>query len=667
MTLLGKFKRALRGEVEPKTVVREVLRRAQVKRWAAKERSSLDSLNIELPNLWLSQQTDLLDHFQNRREPHFFPGFTSESLIQRQHELFPAETEQLLASATQIVDRHAWPLLGFGMQTFGAGIQWTKDPLSGFNWPLVYHRDLKLIRNDGSDARVLWELNRLGHLLTLARAYAVTNDEKFSAEAFAQIGSWATQNPYGRGVNWNCAMEVALRAMNLLAIFELLKKSIHFNLEVLQLFLRLFHQHGTYIQNNPEFSYVSTSNHYLSDVAGLLWLGIMLPEFVDGEGYRDNGLVELLKEMDKQVLPDGADFESSTGYHRYALELFLYSFILCKQNDCEIEERYWKKLRSMLVYLRGYSRPDGSAPLIGDTDSGQVLPLCRRRANEHDYLLTLGAALFKDSSLKTTNAQITPELLWLPGPDAVDDFQNLAPSENGSAEFPEAGTYVMRRGNDRYLCFNASGAGINGRGSHGHNDSLSIEVFANNRAFIVDPGTFVYTADLKQRNLFRSTAYHSTVKIDGAEQNTTHEAMPFIIGDEAHPRVLAWQSNDKQDKIIAQHSGYAVVHRRTVVFDKDVGNWSIDDEFFGEGEHSYEVRFHFAPGIEVSVEESSVIATDGMSELKVLAPDQVESSLESQACSRDYGDKQDSITACFSIKGKVDRLRWRIEISELSV
>jgi hypothetical protein len=666
MTLIRKFKRALRGDVEPKTIIREAWRRARSKRQIAKERSSLDSMNSELPKLWLPTTSldDPLTHFRTRAEPKFFPGFTSESTIRLQHELFPLETQQLLTNATRIVEEHSWPLLGFGIHNFGEEIQWCKDPLSGFVWPLDYHRDLQLIRNDGSDARVLWEVNRLGHLLTLARAYLVSKDEKFSLECLKQVQSWASQNPYGRGVNWNCAMEVALRSINLLALFELLKNSIHFDGAVLELFLRLFHQHGTYIRNNPEFSHISTSNHYLSDVAGLLWLGVMLPEFVDGEYYCDRGLVELLSEMDKQVLADGADFESSTGYHRYAVELFLYSFILCRQNEVEIKDKYWEKLRAMLSYLRGYLRPDGTAPLIGDTDSGQVFPLLRRRADEHSYILSLGAAFFKDSSLRAAEFELTPEVLWLLGEKAVNDFRDLEPSPGRSVAFRDAGTYVMRRDDDRYLCFNASGAGINGRGSHGHNDSLSIEVFVNGRAYIVDPGTYVYTADLKQRHLFRSTAYHSTVKIDDVEQNTTLEEIPFVIGDEAHPRVIEWQSNDQEDRIVAEHYGYArfpkaVIHRRTIVFNKVEGSWSIDDEFVSAGEHVYEVRFHFAPELDLKTTETSVIAND---ELMVTALDPAELSLETQSTSFDYGQKQDSVTACWRVSGKVARLRWKIEV-----
>src|SRR5207253_10500872 len=142
---------------------------------------------------------------------------------------------------------------------------------------------------------------------------------------------------------------------------------------------------------NLEFSYIATSNHYLSDVVGLLWLGLMLPELKDAYDWRAFALKELTREMDKQVLADGADAEASTGYHRFVLELFLYSFILCRANLIEIEDKYWRRLRAMLEYLRAYLFPDGHAPLIGDSDSGQVIPIVRHKADDQGYLRGIGA------------------------------------------------------------------------------------------------------------------------------------------------------------------------------------------------------------------------------------------------------------------------------------
>jgi len=43
-----------------------------------------------------------------------------------------------------------------------------------------------------------------------------------------------------------------------------------------------------------------------------LWLGLMLPELEAAREWREFGLGELLNEMDKQLLPDGADYEAAT-------------------------------------------------------------------------------------------------------------------------------------------------------------------------------------------------------------------------------------------------------------------------------------------------------------------------------------------------------------------
>jgi uncharacterized heparinase superfamily protein len=627
----------------------------------------------------------LLKHFRERDAPAFLPGFELANFSSAAHRnLFPEETERVIESARLITKKHTWPLLGFGEKEFGeppphAGcrrgdpgpINWHRDPLSGRIWPLDYHADIPLWHNDGSDIRVLWELNRLGHLITLGRAYALTREEKFAAEFFAQVESWRQQNPVGRGANWSCAMEVALRAINLLAAFSLFRGSRDLSEERLLMLLTMFDQHGAHIRRNLEFSHVATSNHYLADVAGLLWLAIMLPELAAAEEWRAWALAEMLREMDKQILPDGADYEASTGYHCFVLELFLYTFILCRANEIPIAPKYWRKLHAMLVYLSGILRPDGMTPLIGDADGGQVLPIVLRSANDHAYLLALGATVFKDSQFKLAWLEAPPELLWLRGEEGLRDYEQLPNSheETSSQAFPDAGTYVLRH-DDLFLVFNANGT-QNGRpASHRHNDALSVEISACGRAFIVDPGSYVYTADLRERHLFRATSYHSTVQIDDIEQNTIREDAPFVSGVEARSRVWLWESTPERDRVIAEHSGYErlgqpVKHQRTITFYKPDRWWLVEDEIIGRGEHNAASRFHFDAGLEVSLfDDNSVMARDKMSGacLIVCSLDLHQSAeLEAQFTSWHYGSRAESLSACWMTKVNAPaKLRWAI-------
>jgi hypothetical protein len=669
----------LRGEVGARTLALEAARRSRVALRRRRERAMLDDLNERPARLRAEYArmpaSELLTHFRSRTRPKFLPGFAAaqaRSLASAQRDLFPAETERLIEKATRMVDEHAWALLGYEEKRFGEQINWRRDPLAGaVEWPLDYHGDIPLARGDGSDVRVLWELNRLAHLVTLARAYTITDDERFAEEVFAQVESWREQNPVGRGANWACAMEVALRAMNLLASFELLRRSRGLNEERLMRLLAIIDQHGAHVERNLEFSYISTSNHYLSDVTGLLWLGVILPELEAAARWRELGRRELLREMEKQVLTDGADCEASTGYHRFVLELFLYSFILCRANHLEVEEKRWLQLRAMLDYARAYLRPDGRAPLVGDTDGGQVLPINKRAGDDHAYLLAIGASVFDEPRFKLAGHEMPEELLWITGTEGVRGYEKLKPGGEclESQAFIDAGTYIMREG-DLYLLFNASGNGLSGRGSHGHNDALSVEVSACGSSFIVDPGTYVYSHDLNERHLFRSTAYHSTVEVDGVEQNSTDASLPFVLGDEAHPRVLRWETTPQCDLVVAYHGGYErlrapVTHRRAVEFHKQERYWMIEDALLGEGEHLFCFRFHFAPGLETSIHADTMLrACDKIKNVRLfIAPLDLDErpELEPRFASFDYGAKSPSVSACWTLRAAVPlNVRWAL-------
>jgi hypothetical protein len=707
MSIATRIRRALRGSVSARAALLEAGRRGLVAVRRGRERASLRSRDgdafepARLSNTYARMGgAELLEHFRTRASPKFFEGFDEREdegaragLADESDELIACEPDELIEEARGVV-AHRWPLLGYGVLEFGDEVDWLREPVSGARWPLRYHCDVALVRGDGSDVRVLWELNRLGQLLTLGRAYTLTRDESLAEEFFAQLESWRAQNPVGLGPNWACAMEVALRAMNLLAALQLFRRSRSLDESRLRSLLSLFDAHGRHVRRNLEYSYIATGNHYLSDVAGLLWLGICLPELKAAEGWRAFALRELLRELDAQVLPDGADCEASTGYQRFVTELFLYSFLLCRANGVEIEETHWSRLRSMLEYVRAYMRPDGRAPLVGDTDGGQVLPLIRRDADDHAHLLAVGAALFREPRFKLYD-EAPPEVIWLLGREGVRAYLELetaALTAATSSAFRHAGTYVLREG-DSYLMLNASGAGLGGRGSHGHNDALSIEVSAHGVSFLADPGTYVYTSDLRARGLFRSTAYHSTVEIDDIEQNTTDERTPFLIGDEARPRLIDFAAGGERDFAVAEHYGYmrlnagAVTHRRAVALERAAHYFTVEDTFEGEGAHGFRFVFHAAPGLEVrlrdrdssAVDEGAAVENLGRTDASIHTRPTVEIrddatgarlfivslegfenvTVEPRWSSRGYGSKRETSAAVWTLRADVPlKARW---------
>ena len=720
----ARVRRALRGNVTLRGAALEAARRARSALDARRERARLTPPTAEprrarlLPEFARLSPAELLEHFRTRPAPKFFAGFEDAAPRRADHrstrvgngtevgdaarlqtegapsrddsdspsrrgDYFASHADdvaRLVERAREIAEAHRWPLLGYGVVEFGAEPDWLGDPVSNKSWPLDFHRDVALVRGDGSDVRVVWELNRLAHLGVLARAHAATDDPAFAHEIFRQLRHWRARNPAGHGPNWACAMEAALRAIGLLAAFALLARSPATGAADLSFMLALFDEHGRHVRRNLEFSHLATSNHYLSDVAGLLWLGVCLPELGEAAAWRAFALRELLREMDKQVLPDGAHFEASTGYHRFAAELFLYSFLLCRENGIEIAERHWRTLRSMLEYTRAYLRPDGRAPLVGDADGGQALPLAVRSADDHAYLLAVGAVVFDEPGFKV-ETEAPEELFWLTGAEGVRAYESMGRAAGArpaggshvvvsrdhdsrgrvaarSQAFPSAGAYVMREG-ALYLMLSACGAGLRGRGSHAHNDSLSVELSAHGTNFLRDPGTYVYTSDLDARHRFRSTAYHSTVEVDGAEQNTTRRETPFVIGNEAEPRVLRWESDGARDLVVAEHDGYLrlaagpITHRRSVLFDKRQGFWLVEDALLGAGRHAFRFRFHLAPKLAARARPdgaAEVSDTITNARLLVVPLDPLGCvALEPRHSSRDYGALEESQAACWTL------------------
>ena len=507
----------------------------------------------------------------------------------------------------------------------------------------------------------------------MGEAYSLSNNEKYAKEFINEITDWIENNPPEFGVNWSCAMDVAIRVCNWLLAWESFKDSSLISNEFVIKFLKSLFQHGRHIRNNLERSETLSTNHYLSDIVGLVYLGVLVPEFKESESWRDFALGQLKKEMKKQVYPDGVNFEASTCYHRLVLELFFYATFLIIINDKSFKEdnfievgneifgeEYLQRLYKMFDFVFYALKPNGRMPQIGDNDNGRLHIFARREVLDIRYVLNLGAIFLKEPKFKIKGFGFCEEALWVFGEKGYKIWQDL--EENclaniGSRAFPDAGWYIMRKNKD-YMIISGGLNGQNGNGGHCHNDKLSFELCIDGEDVIVDPGTYIYTAEPKWRNRFRSTAYHNTVVVDGEEQNRFDEENLFWTRNEVKVRVNEWKTSHEYDFLDAQHSGYErlsepITHRRQILFDRKRGYWIVRDILTGKGKHSFDLYFHFAPmKLEVSEENPLVVrsnAKDGAS--IVIIPMETEGlkvSIEKEWVSYGYGKKVKALAAKYS-------------------
>jgi len=523
----------------------------------------------------------------------------------------------VIASTVSAADRicdHIFDLLGSGPVSLGPRIDWHRDFKSGYRWDSrLFYTDVPLGHVPGVDIKVPWELSRGQHLPILAQAYLFAGRERYAQEAVDQIRDWIAANPPQLGVNWASAMDVAIRAVNWLWTAGLLADvraaDDDFFAEVLASLLA----HGRHVAANLEIETNGLrTNHYLAEIVGLLYLGLCVPEFHEASAWRAFAVRALVQEMDHQVLPDGADYESSISYHRLVTEMFLSAALLCRHQDVSLPPAFWDRLARMVEFVQSYTKPNGLAPQVGDADDGRLHVLTRYGSTDprdHRHLLALGALLFERDDLWAAAGPAWTEALWF-GAKRSGRWDRPSATRAPvlkSAAFPHAGIYVMRADED-YILFNASPVGTQGIGNHKHNDLLALEVHLGGEDILIDPGSYLYTSDPEARNAFRGTAAHATVMVDGAEQNRFVNGNLFCLRPDDHPRVLAWESGTVRDRVTAEHDGYgrladAVVHRRTVMFDRAIGRVEIADEFVHprgpHGFHELAWTFPFAPGCAV--------------------------------------------------------------------
>jgi len=415
-------------------------------------------------------------------------------------------------------------------------------------------------------------LNRFYHWRTLGRAYWQTGDEKYAREWIAQMRDWVEDNPYllyGTGnstLTWR-TIEAGIRCAGSWpdSLYYFLG-SPSLEPDDLVTFMKSWIEHGHHLMRitleHPEHG----GNWVTMECNGLGHLGILFPECKEAPTWLETAVGRLTAELDRQVYPDGAQKELTTGYHQVARGNFVGLYSLARHNEVPMPEDYLARLERMYAYNLMAMTPEGRLPPLNDAGYTNVIGS-----------LEEGAELFGRADFR-----------WA----ATGGVEGEAPDYT-SVAFPYAGQYVMRSGwqaDDRYLLFESGPYGI----GHQHEDKLSMFVYALGRVLLTEAGTYSYDRS-KYRRYVLGTWAHNTILVDGQEQHRRGLRETY---ETETPLDNLWTTGpalDAADGVYA--SGYGpkrdidVKHERTVVFIRP-DYWVVLDRLHGDGEHTYDVLWH---------------------------------------------------------------------------
>jgi hypothetical protein len=476
---------------------------------------------------------------------------------------FGQRAKRNLQTDTSYADKvlhHRFVVVGIAY-TFGKDIDWGFNPTTT---PGSKH---------DRDHEWTWQLNRHGAWVSLARAYQATGDERFAREFDSQFCDWvkdcpvpaegANQRPYSK---WR-TIEAGIRmSWTWPSIFTIFRKSPSVKDQTIISIVKSMIEHGRYLQR-----YQTSGNWVTMEMNGLYHVGALLPFVREAKGWREFAIARLLKELDAQVYPDGAQVELTPGYHNVALRSFLGPVDVAAPYDYRLPEAYLAKLERMFAYNMWVMRPDRDTPRWNDSWHVNVTKTLRR-----------GFTLFPHRK----------DFQWV----ATDGRQGTAP-DHTSHFFPYAGQVVMRSGWQRDALFLGFEAGPFGYG-HQHEDKLGIVIFAYGKPLVVEGGSYAYDASKWRRYVLSSYA-HNVVLVDGQGQKRRGLPREQYISEK--PLDLAFHSDAHHDYAREMYAGgfgrrdnCPVQHVREVAFLKQAGLFLVRDtlESLDGKSHSYEALFH---------------------------------------------------------------------------
>ncbi len=496
--------------------------------------------------------------------------------------------ERLLEEADALLDGKFKYFFGSDVEP-GFPPDWHLNPITGGRTGQTLHwSKLPMLSPEYGDIKYIWEPGRFASAYLLARAYAVSQEEKYAEGFWQLVESWGEQCPPNTGAHWKCGQEMALRIMAWFFALYVLADSPATTPECFARIIGMIAVQADRILGNHIYAHLQRNNHSMSEGVGVFAAGVLLPFMRKANVWKKRGLEILCNEARLLITPEGTFSQKSNNYHRLMLHDYLYAMRLGEVNGVAFPEDVQERIANAVdIMCRVLDLQSGCVPNFGANDGALVLPL-----NSCDYTdfrpVCQAGRYFIDRRRWLERGPWDEDLFWLFGPEALD--ADRSEFEQVNLEKPAGGIYTMRSRNSWVFTHCES---FHERPSQA--DCLHLDFWWKGRNIACDAGTFLYYADPPWNNGLAGTAVHNTVCVDSRDQlvrgprfiwTRWHKAR--VLQSEYFPEtgITLWEG---------EHDGYRrlprpVTHRRTVLGIED-STWIVVDTLTGKGMHRY--RLHW--------------------------------------------------------------------------
>ena len=355
-------------------------------------------------------------------------------------------------------------------------------------------------------------------------------------------------------------------------------------IEMIRTFLhtgaQLYHHNSKY----------SEGNHQTRGMSALAMLSFLFPEIEGTSQWKERSLNLLEEHLNKEIYPDGFQFERSVHYHINDIENYFYPYQMARINNIELAPIWNSRIKGLFDVLTKIAMPNKKAPVLqDDTDSPWS------EYNEIGPTMALGTALFADPAYQYfASSKVSSSYYWFLKPAQLARLKTIKKVKPhiGSCSLPETGYYIMRQGWDNDDLYMIISAGLTKeKPDHQHGDMLGVEAYAYGNMVLPN---YQVRYNLDDYEAFKNSWVKNVMLVDSIPQGRdwTGNTGGSGFGKWAklpQPKVLAWSVNPDFDFFAGTMDEYpnaGMKYYRSVIFIKD-GFWLVNDQLISKkGKHT---------------------------------------------------------------------------------